>query len=183
MEAWNSSDTIDASSMGRSASKIENMEEVVWKLAQFERSASDWLEELAPSSSDNFKGSNRQFVRAPGLQRVSAGEEVGELPSSDIVTARPIVADRLEFRGEPRFDPGPFLDSWGQAIYFDPINSASSPADLLIDPPVVRIHASEEEKWKLFRKLDAGNRLGIVPHKDAIYTRFPSRVVFGVEKQ
>ena len=168
LEAWNSTAVIDASCMGRSASKIENMEEVVWKLAQFEKSASDWLDEIAPSTSDNFKGSSRQFVHAPGLQRVSAGEEVGELPSSDIITARPIVADRLNFRDEPRFDPGPFLDSRGKAVYFDPINSASSPADLLIDPPVVRIHASEEEKWKLYKKLDAGKRLGIVPFEDAL---------------
>lgn len=168
LEAWNSSDVIDASSMGRSASKIENMEEVVWKLAQFEKSASDWLEEIAPSSSDTFKGSNHQFVHAPGLQRVSAGDEVGELPCSEIVAARPIVADRLEFRGEPRFDPGPFLDSRGKSIYFDPIVSATSPAASLIDPPLVRIHATEEEKWKLFRKLDSGKRLGIVPYEDAL---------------
>ena len=77
--------------------------------------------------------------------------------------AKPIVADRLDFRGQPLFDPKPFLDKQSCFIFDDPLSAAKTPEEALEDPPQVRLFGDEAELWKLFKKLDSSGRLGAIP--------------------
>ena len=169
LEAWNSCEPVTADAMGRSAAKVEDIEAAISKLSLFEHEASAAFE----TSNFESSGSSRPVARrasffSPGLQRAFAGKVCGFLPGREMVAAKAIEADRLEFRGEPVFDPTPFLDPLGQKIFNSPLQMAKDPCELTEPVPAVRIFASEEEKWALLRKLDASGRLGVVKSRDVL---------------
>ena len=136
--------------------KVEDIEGAISKLGLFEQHACSAFETSAFESS----GGQRPVVRrapffSPGLQRAFAGKVwVGFLPGKEMVPAKSIEASRLEFRGEPVFDPTPFLDPLGQKIFNHPLQMAMDPRELSESVPPVRVFASETEKWALLRKLD-----------------------------
>ena len=57
---------------------------------------------------------------------------------------------------------------------------AKLPEESWEEPPAVKIHCSTSEKWKLFRKLDACGRLGMVSEQQ-IYQGYQSGL-FSVSK-
>ena len=164
LSAWKSCEAITPQAMGRTASKVEDLEGVLYRLQSFQDQIFDSLDDLLPGGSGGGAG---RRVSAPlsfasGLQRSSAGETCGRIQCSALNFAKNIEASRLNFRREPTFDPLPYLDDGNREIYAFPISAAMTPSESLVDPPSVRIHASEEEKWALYRKLDAAGRLGVV---------------------
>ena len=164
LSAWKSCEAVTPQAMGRTASKVEDLEGVLFRLQSFQDQVFDSLDDLLPGRSGG-DASRRLFAPlgfASGLQRSSAGDVCGNVQCSALSFAKNIEASRLNFRGEPVFDPLPYLDDRNKRVYASPITSAMDPSESLQDPPVVRIHASEEEKWSLFRKLDAAGRLGVV---------------------
>lgn len=161
---WNSISVISAEAMGRTKGKVEEMSALLQRLQHFQDEVlgSDFLP--STSSADVVKPKRSFF--APGLQRASPGDVCGVLPSNVATVAKPIVADRLNFRGRPDFDASPFLDSVGRQIYQDPVATACKPEDSMQGVPSVKIHGNEKETWKLLRKLDQTGRLGLIPeHK------------------
>lgn len=162
LTAWNISDPIDSSTMGRAASKVEDIELLLAKLGSFESSVESIFEELQPRNSEFLHARSVFSTFAPGLQADSAGELIGQLPGSQLSVAKTIEADRIDFRGQPDFDAAPFLDPLGKSLYLDPVGYSMKPEESANQPPQVKIFASESEKWKLLRKLDATGRLGAI---------------------
>lgn len=159
--AWIKCSPIDSTAMGRSAAKVEDIEKALHKLSVFEGQVFSVFQEVFADNSG--LGSVRRPISkmAPGLQRVSPGVVCGVLQGEDMQVARPIVASRIDFRGEPSFDPSPFLDARARKIFNCPIKAALSPEEAPEAPPAVKIFASEGEKWALLRKLDSTGRLGV----------------------
>ena len=159
--AWIKCSPIDSTAMGRSAAKVEDIEKALHKLSVFEGQVFSVFQEVFADNSG--LGSVRRPISkmAPGLQRVSPGVVCGVLQGEDMQVARPIVASRIDFRGEPSFDPSPFLDARARKIFNCPIKAALSPEEAPEAPPAVKIFASEAEKWALLRKLDSTGRLGV----------------------
>ena len=93
---------------------------------------------------------------------------MGALTGNQHLTAKPIRSDRLEFRGVPAFNPSPFLDERGREVFERPIQCALDPQEGTEEPPPVKIHCSVREKMALFRKLDACDRLGMVPESHVL---------------
>lgn len=167
MAAWNHCEPVTAEAMGRTASKVEDMERIVARLSVFESGAVSWLDEVLPENSG--APPKPVFSRfAPGLQKTSGGVECGVLPGSDVVVAKKIESDRLDFRGRPDFSPSQFLDPKGRSIFERPLDHCCKPEEALDSPPAVRIHASQKELWKLLRKLDSSGRLGLVRESEVL---------------
>ena len=84
------------------------------------------------------------------------------------MVAKKLVSDRLDFKGEPCFDPSPFLDDTSRGIFQRPIDHALRPGEATEDPPRVRVFGSDEEVWKLLEKLDKSGRLGALRECDVL---------------
>lgn len=168
MQAWRTCDPITSDSMGRSAGKIEDIEMALHRLASLQLDTAEVFEEQFPESSSNpfLPGSRGTF--APGLQRESAGEFCARLPGFENVVAKKIVASRLDFKGEPSFDPVPFLDDKSKAVFQHPIQQALTPGESREDPPNVRVYGSDAEVWQLLKKLDGSGRLGILREHEVL---------------
>ncbi|CAE7616851.1 unnamed protein product, partial [Symbiodinium sp. KB8] len=77
--------------------------------------------------------------------------------------AKPIVASRLKFGSPPSFCPKRFMDAETLDHYEHPFSYAIAEESLTEDPPKARVLAQHPEKLALFRKLDEGGRLRLVP--------------------
>ena len=169
MGIWKNVSPVTAADMGRIAGKIESVEGALGRLAQFELSAFSSLSESDEPKfcSGNSRRSRRRSL-IPGLQRVSAGSICGALHLDPSIVAKRIESDRLEFRGEPSFEPSPFLDERSKAIFQSPIQNALQPEDSLVEPPCVKIHSSKMERDKLLAKLDSCGRLRMVSEAEVL---------------
>ena len=168
MQAWRLCEPITSDSMGRSAGKIEDIEMALHRLASLQLDTAEIFEEQFPESSSNpfLPGSRGTF--APGLQRDSAGDFCARLPGFENVVAKKIVASRLDFKGEPNFDPVPFLDEKSKAVFQHPIQQALAPGESRGDPPSVRVYGSDAEVMQLLKKLDSTGRLGILREHEVL---------------
>ncbi len=168
MIAWSVCEPVTAEAMGRSASKVEDIESALGRLASLELDVGVLLEESAIEASGSPCSSRSRFNFAPGLQRESAGEVFGTLDGGSPIVAKKIVASRLEFKGEPTFNPSPFLDSRSKRVFECPIAEALKPGEAREDPPCVRIFGKQEEVWQLIAKLDSTGRLGVLRECDVL---------------
>eukprot|EP00438_Fugacium_kawagutii_P007238 Skav211558 [mRNA] locus=scaffold2228:116375:121024:+ [translate_table: standard] len=140
-DVWQKVGEVTAEDMGRSASKMETLEEAVAKL---EKTAVTFAE-----------------TSGYGIPNSRSGRFAASL-FSDVQQAKPVVASRLNFGGTPQFDPREHLDATARAVYEDPA-STLLPEEHRVDPPVVRVHGRRWEVLQLLRKLDATGRLAIFP--------------------
>ena len=163
MNAWRDAEPVTAFNMGRAAAKVENIERALERLCTFESGLFELFDEALPDSSSSLSRSASRKFFAPGLQADGGGDIVGQSSSCGGSVAKPIIADRLDFRGVPKFDPKPFLDKQGRFIFDDPLSAALKPEDAVEDPPQVKLFGDACELWKLFQKLDATGRLGAIP--------------------
>ncbi|CAE7225299.1 unnamed protein product [Symbiodinium necroappetens] len=164
--------TVTAVDMGRTASKIEALENAVRFLTSLNTEGSDLIFENDPFTPLPRRGYGKlpsfRDLR-PGLRHAFGGDVIGNAGTSgQSVTAKAIVADRIKFRGTPSFDPSPYLDRRGEAIFNRPLDMALTPEDVGVDLPKVKIHASRTERDRLLHLLDAGNRLGCVGGSTAL---------------
>ena len=170
MLAWKNAPEVTAADMGRTASKVEDIEVVLDQLGSFESVATDILfgtnGDGKPSNMSNSRRRKQGF--APGLQRVPIGEWIGSSRTTSTVAAKPIQSDRLDFPDKPSFSPSPYLDERSRSIFEHPIQNALAPEEAIVEPPPVKIHASNTERDKLFRKLDACGRLGMVDEAEVL---------------
>lgn len=162
-EDSNSVFEIDASAMARAAAKTE--------------AAADELESLHRAlMSMNFSFFGRSSnsggsinvspfdVEADGAFAFGCFEE--EISTSSFVAAKEIEADRVVFSGEPKFNPLPYFDAETAFAYEQPITRAAS-YEPEVPAPMVKIHASPQERNKLFQKMARSGRLTYVSAEDA----------------
>ena len=113
MEASRTASPVSAFDMGRTASKIEDFEGALGKLWEFEETAAATIvgnyDRPLAAGSKRLHSEKVARAFAPGLRRAPPGEVLGAITGSSHMTARPIQSDRLEFRGEPSFNPCPSL--------------------------------------------------------------------------
>ena len=133
LDAWFELGVLNATDMGRTASKIEDLENALRKLKQ-----------MNSGGGSPLRGGN------PKLGRLS-GTKVG--------TFKPVESERLQFRGYPDFDPAPFLDTQSKEIYEHPFEHSLDLADYMGEVPRVRVHCSREERLKLYQLLDKSRRI------------------------
>ena len=112
---------VDSTAMGRSAAKVGDIEKALEKLSVFEGQIFSVFKQSLADNSGVCSFRRPVSKMAPGLQRSSPGLVCGTLPGEELQVARPIEASRIDFRGEPLFDPTPFLDERGEKIFNRPI--------------------------------------------------------------
>lgn len=153
MKAWIEVSPIDAEGMGRTAAKVESIEETLKKL---EVAAATHVSQQC----NYFRGGDRRGVDCLGEK--SRGVKIGWMPDeAGFTTFKKVEADRLTFVGTPSFDPTPYLDKRSQAIFNDPIQCRDDPASYRGPVPKLKVHCPPDEKLKLYELLDASNRLGV----------------------
>ena len=151
--SWVDSDDVDPISMGRSAAKIESIEDAVLKL---ETNAKTFA---AAFQSGYLHGKDE--VPAFDCPSDDPGVVVGTSSSSSFSTYKEIDPDRLQFVGFPVFDPRPYLDKRGCEIFEHPMLHSLDPDSFEGDIPFVKMHCDRDAKLKLFELLDRSNRLSL----------------------
>ena len=154
MRAWIDVSPIDAEAMGRTAAKIESLEET---LSGLEAAASY----LAQDGRGYFvsKSSTSNCGRPGGAQR---GADLGRWAGGDeFSTFKEIDPSRLSFVGTPSFNPSPYLDELSRKIFEDPIQTRDDPDHYVGKKPQLKVHCSLAQKIRLFELLDSSGRLGL----------------------
>ena len=141
---WIAAGPIAAADMGRTASKIEDLEE---QLA--------FLGGLADQLKDTT-GSGRSPMLVGGAA----------LPPGDPTIAKDIEAHRLKFPGVPAFDPRPWMTAEAEVWYDRPLDCALPPEEQFEEVPHVQVKGKRKEILKLLHALDNSNRLAIFPQED-----------------
>ena len=149
----NTPEFVSAVDMGRSASKYESVEKTLGAMARAVGSlhADGGYLKSGGSKPDVFDDS---WLRCGSL--------VGRLPGSSTCTARPIVADRLNFPGRPLFDPVKFFDARTCELYLRPLDYSLDHRTCEVEVPHVSVRATEANKIDLFKKLADSGRLSPV---------------------
>eukprot|EP00438_Fugacium_kawagutii_P029903 Skav200720 [mRNA] locus=scaffold2650:194332:201147:- [translate_table: standard] len=147
MGEWLQCPEITADMMGRTASKVEVLEDT---LAELTKAAEKLIDQQG----------SRKGPPVPARHRRTAPADAESL-LADVQVAKDIEAHRLKFSGCPSFDPVPYLDSESALLYDDPIQHSLEPCESLEDPPHVQVRGTRTEALKLLRKLDAGGRLAL----------------------
>jgi hypothetical protein len=99
----NFAEFVSATDMGRSASKVEDLQDCIDVLARAavalhcERGGYFFLKPSKTGASE-------------GILPLRAGQFEGRLDKDPVVTAKPLVANRLTFPPLPAFDPRPFFN-------------------------------------------------------------------------
>ena len=153
LNAWIDHEEIGPETMGRSAPKIESLEEAIKDLENCALRISEKDEaEYRRVIAGEMEGGGRQHL---------AGRVVGETEHASYNTFKRLEPDRLQFVGLPLFDPIPYLDEESVYIYQHPLE-ARAPGSSWDDPIlIVKLHCPLEEKMKLFELLDTSQRLAL----------------------
>jgi hypothetical protein len=208
VDVWNSEGPVGPAEMGRSAAKMESVEEVLSNLLQFASSQRVGLHsygrkfrgptartEAAESERDegepNFSAVPSFEAETPRRRPQSteaetpekgkaSGARLGSLTHLQAPVAKKVEPDRFQFWLWPSFDPSKFLDDHNRETFLYPLDWADEP-DVEAHPvPRVRVFADEKEKGKLLEVLDSGKRLGLLP-VTAVRTPFRNRL-FSIPK-
>ena len=169
--AWISVSPIGPSEMGRTASKVETLEDV---LRSLEKTASS----LAKHGQGYF-GAKRQDEH-PGRDILFKLPKIGNLDLDPFSTFKPVDPSRLTFVGRPSFDPSPYLDELGRKVFEEPMEHRMDPSLYIGKVPLLRVHCSKSKKLDMLALLDASGRLGI--HLPAEVTPKFSSGLFAVVK-
>lgn len=143
---WNEAEPVTADDMGRTAGKVETLEEQVAKLTA-------WAHKL------NARNSTWSTSCARRPSKAKTQVEKAETMLSEVQLAKEVEADRLGFGGLPAFDPSQFFETATRAIYTSPLQHAAEPQDMFEDPPRVQVRGKRAEILKLLKKLDDTKRL------------------------
>ena len=160
---WAEIPAIQIADLGRSACKMENIKDTISAIST---SASSLYKHLKPYSQPMFREFDGPVSRDPNTITV------GTMAVRRIEIARTLDPARIHIAGRPEFDPKRFLDRQTAAAYSDP-SLLTLPAELLsVDIPRARVRASRQNALLLFKMLDDGFRLTLIPAQrvDQAYT-------------
>ena len=143
---WLDAGPITASDMGRTASKIEDLEGHLTFLTS------------VAASLKATSGSGRSPMVVGG----------SDLPfPAEPTLAKDIESHRLKFAGVPSFDPRPWMTDAAEVWYDRPIDFALPPEEFEEEIPHVQVKGKRKEVLGLLHALDNSNRLAIFP-EDAV---------------
>lgn len=131
VEEWNAFPEVTASDMGRAASKVESVEEV---LRCLESEVVGIARDLRSYRGKDSSGPQRALDFSQPVGRV-----VGRVNRDVAHVAKAVEPDRLRFWKTPSFDPRRFLDERNAQTYADPLAFAEDPADTNFTPARVKV--------------------------------------------
>eukprot|EP00435_Cladocopium_sp_Y103_P036916 s1777_g9.t1 len=147
----NTPQLVNASNMGRSASKFENVEDMLAALA---RAATVLQDEENAYFGGELRKPESEFQRP-----FRSGKPCGHVKKGQVISAKPLIAERLNFPGPPSFDPSRYLDHKTEQRYNYPLQLAQDHEAFEGEVPKVRVFADRKNKVELFRKLALSGRL------------------------
>ena len=151
----NTPEFVDAGAMGRAASKFESAEDAVGALAR--AATALHVEE------HSYFGSNLSKPTATFERPFRCGRPSGALQRSSMTTAKPLVAERLQFPGPPRFVPDKYFDERTAARYNFPLQLGRDFLQFEGVPPKVKVFADVANRVEIYKKLADSGRLLPVP--------------------
>ena len=146
----NTPNSVDASFMARSATKVESLEATLDALGR----ASAFLKE---DDKSYYVGRLSKPEHLPS--RFRFGKQCGKIRKGKDIVARPLLASRLQFPGPPSFDPGKFFDAATKDWYERPLELRTDPEVFDGQVPNVRVFADPFNKVQLYKKLADSGRL------------------------
>ena len=155
VDVWNAEAVVTSAEMGRSATKVESLEDV---LNQLQAEA-----ELVHSGLKSYGSKAEERLRTDWGMKGAPGSVVGKLDVAPAHPAKALEPDRLQFWGEPSFDPRPFMDPANVSMFEFPLQHAIDPAELPERPPRVRVRCPPTQRLAFLRKLDSCKRLALRP--------------------
>ncbi len=148
-KAWLEVSPIGPEEMGRTAAKVESLEEVIHQLETQAAKITDC---------DSYFKQRMREDREGDPQRKQSMATGATVPGG-MTTFKELDSSRLTFVGRPSFDPTPFLDPVSKRIFQDPLSARSPITPETRKPPRLRVHCSKSEKIRLFELLDSTDRL------------------------
>lgn len=149
----NTPEFIEAGDMGRTASKVEDLEE---HLSVLSRAFSEMHDFCGGYDSTSMTKPDLDNSVGPKFR---CGPVVGRSTKEAVITAKPLVASRLKFPSAPSFNPLPFFDADTELRYTKPRSAGRLPEEVEGIPPRVNIRADPENKKDLLRMLALSGRL------------------------
>lgn len=148
---------VDAAQMGRSAAKVEGLENLLTKLQ-------DRAEVL---TGDRYLTGSSKLLGSSLGPSSRGGTVVGQLSAGTPVLAKEIQTDRLSLPSDPpSFDPTDLLPPKHRRVFLNPLAHAE-PVDPAVDSvPKVRVHARPAEVHKLLQRLDASGRIHLAAREE-----------------
>ena len=141
--------------MGRAASKMENIEELVQELEEAALRPAVHLR--------SYLGKSSSGPQKPWGPSANPGVVVGTLSKEVEHVAKSLEAHRLQFAGEPSFDPVPYLDNQNRRQYLFPLTQARQMDSDDQRLPRVKVRCRGPERMRFLEKLDEGRRLELLP--------------------
>eukprot|EP00435_Cladocopium_sp_Y103_P042123 s672_g11.t1 len=152
---------IDAAAMGRTAAKVEGLDEILCELQQ---QAVSWTEAGYEHWWRAQSGVCTARPQPAGHGLADPGEVVGKLKMGAPVLAKSVDATRLSVPSQPpEFDPSVLFDFPHKEVYADPVARAIAPASAVGTPPKVRVHASRDQAFQFVKFLDERGLLTLAP--------------------
>eukprot|EP00438_Fugacium_kawagutii_P035056 Skav236663 [mRNA] locus=scaffold338:109507:114366:- [translate_table: standard] len=153
---------INAEAMGRTAARVESLDQLLVLLQQQAVS----LREAGYEHRLQAQHSSQATSKRPGHDRNDPGVVVGKLSVGAPVQAKSVDASRLSIpTAPPEFDPTVLFEHPHRDVYVDPIKLATDPTQTKLVPPKVRVHASRDQALQFLHFLDEHHRLELVPAK------------------
>lgn len=170
-KAWLEVSPIGPEEMGRTAAKVESLEEILHQLEDQAAKLADCNSYFRQRTREDQEGDPQRKQSAPTGTQIAGG----------MTTFKEIDSSRLKFVGRPNFDPSPYLDPVSRKILFqDPLATRDPITAATRKPPRLRIHCSKNEKIRLFELLDSTDRLAF--HKKSEVTPLFGSGLFAVTK-
>ena len=148
VDVWNKHSEVDATAMGRSAAKMESIEDVLRSLGN---AVQCWGGDFG-----GYSGGSPPAGEQLGSRYGHPGVSVGTLASSVDSLAKEVDPDRFQFHGVPSFDPVPFLDDNNRLKFQRPLDFACAAEDLVVPIPAVRLRCRKEDQVRLLETAAAG---------------------------
>ena len=155
VDTWNQQGQITPADMGRAASKMENIEELVQELEEAALRPAVHLR--------SYLGKSSSGPQKPWGPSANPGVVVGTLSKEVEHVAKSLEAHRLQFAGEPSFDPVPYLDNQNRRQYLFPLTQARQMDSDDQRLPRVKVRCRGPERMRFLEKLDEGRRLELLP--------------------
>lgn len=152
---WVDHEEVDSAAMGRSAAKMETVEDAISAL---EEAFIQPARELR-----NYLGKTMPGPQRDWGQVGHPGEVVGRVDTQIEHVAKDVEPHRYFFHDEPSFDAQKFLDDENRAKYLSPFAFAKQMDADSSELPSVKVRGSRNNKMKLLEKLDASKRLKLLP--------------------
>eukprot|EP00434_Breviolum_minutum_P008447 symbB.v1.2.007452.t1/scaffold445.1/size204899/15 len=155
---WIDAPPVAASDMGRTAGKVETLEDM---MAVLHREAAT----LLPSEGSGLwkpLALQKQGGRSTEERKRPAGRTTSTKKSpmfQEVQVAKEIEANRLTFGGRPAFEPLDYLDEPTAELYRSPFDNSMAPEECLETPPRVQVRGTRPEILKLLQSLDSTGRL------------------------